>query len=64
MATSSGLSLIGNVGRADQRQIILIGIDEDHPLVVVLKQIGLRPLPEFRHDDVAALDEAHAAAAN
>ena len=56
-----GAALIGNVGGADQRHVAFIGVDEDHPLVGVLEEIGLRPLPELRHDDVAALDEAHAA---
>ncbi|MCY1301146.1 hypothetical protein D9M70_507400 [compost metagenome] len=55
-------AFIGDVRRADQRQIVLIGVDEDHPLVRVLDQIGLPPLPELRHDDMAALDQPNAAA--
>ena len=57
-----GLAAIGNVGGADQAEIALIGVDEDHPLVVVLQQIGLRPVPELRDHDVAALDQPHAPA--
>ena len=56
-----GPPFIGNVGRADQREIVLVGIDEDHALVAVLDEIGLPALPEFRHDDVAALDQADVA---
>ena len=53
-------ALEGDVGRADQRQVALVGVDEDHALVVVLQEIGLRPVPELAHDEMAALDQAHA----
>src|SRR5439155_26527261 len=55
-------AFIRNVGGADEAEIVLIGIDEDYPLVVILEKIGLWPIPEFRHYDMAALDEADAAA--
>ena len=58
-----GFAVVGDVRRPDQAEIILIGIDENHPAVVILKQIGLRSLPELRHHDVAALDQANAMAA-
>ncbi|SPU76496.1 Uncharacterised protein [Brucella suis] len=54
-------AFIGNVGGADQRLVTFIWIDEDHALVVVLNEIGVCARPEFRNDDVAALDEAHIA---
>ena len=57
-----GPALVADVGGADQREIALVGVDEDHPLVVVLHQVGLPPLPELRHDDVAALDQPDVAA--
>ena len=38
--------LIGDVRGADQRLVALIGVDEDHPLVGVLDEIGIRTLPE------------------
>ena len=56
-----GPALIGDVGGADQRLVPLIGVDEDHPLVVVLHQVGVVPVPEFRDDDMAALDQPHVA---
>src|SRR6185312_14170648 len=52
-----GPPFIGNIGGADQRQIVLVGVDEDDTLVVVLDQIGLPALPEFRYDHVAALNQ-------
>jgi hypothetical protein len=51
--------IIGNVGRADQSQIVFIRIDEDDAAIVVLQQLGMRPAPEFRHHDMAAFDEPH-----
>ena len=55
-----GASLVGNIGRADQRQIASVRIDEDDAPVVVLEQIGMGAGPEFRHHHMAALDEPHA----
>src|SRR4051794_5453737 len=55
------LPFIGDIRRADETEIAFIRIDEDDPLVMVLEQIGLGSAPELRHDDVAALDQPHAA---
>ncbi len=56
-----GTAFIGNIGGADERLVAFIWIDEDHALVVVLNQIGIRTRPEFWHDDMAALDQTHIA---
>src|SRR5690606_28521383 len=55
-----GPLLVGNVRGADQQVIALIGIDEDHPAVVVLEEIGLASRVALAHDDVAAPDKPHA----
>src|SRR3981189_2684320 len=55
-----GPAVVGNIRGPDQTEIALIGIDENDPAIVVLKQIGLRPGTELRPHDVAALDEANA----
>ena len=57
------LALDRDVGGADQRQVALVRIDEDHALVVVLQQVGLVAVPELAGDDVAALHQADAAVA-
>src|SRR6202008_4740559 len=57
------LALDGDVGGADQREVALIGVHENDPLVVVLQQIGLVALPELPRDQMAALDQTDAAAA-
>ena len=48
-----------DVGGADQAKIALVRIDENHPLIVVLQEIGLFSLPEFAGDDMAALHQPH-----
>ncbi len=48
-----------NVGGADERELALIGDREDDALVLVLEDEGLIAVEEFRHHDVAALDEPH-----
>ena len=50
----------GYVGGADQRELTLVGDDEDDALVAVLQDEGVIALVEARHDDVAALDQTHA----
>ena len=40
-----GLAAVGDVRGPDQAEITLIGIDENHPAIVILKQIGLRSRP-------------------
>ena len=52
---------ISHIGGADQSLVALIGVDEDHPFVVVLHEVSLLPGPELRHDDVAAFDQSHVA---
>src|SRR3546814_13657850 len=47
-----GVGILRNVGGADQVVIALIGIDEDHPLIGVLDQIGLRAVIEPAHDQI------------
>ena len=49
-----------DVGRADAGEVALVGDDEDDALVAVLQDEGVIALVQARHDDVAALDQAHA----
>jgi hypothetical protein len=49
-----------NVGGADAGEVPLVGDDEDDPVVAVLQDEGVVALMQPRHDDVAALDQAHA----
>ena len=58
-----GTAFDRDVGGADQREVALVGVDEDHPLVGVLQQVGLAALPELAGDQMAALDQPHAPAA-
>src|ERR1700688_2286813 len=53
------LAAVGDIRGPDQTEITLVGVDEDHPAVVILKQIGLRSVPKLRHHDVAAFDKAN-----
>ena len=52
-----------DVGGPDQGEVALVGVDEDHPLVGVLQQVGVVAVPELAGDEVAALDQAHTSAA-
>ncbi len=54
-------TFIGNIGGSDQRLVAFIGVYEDHALVVVLHQIGIRTGPELWHDDMAPLNKTHIA---
>ena len=54
---------VGNIRRANQRLIALIGVDENHAFVMVLHQIGLLPLPEFGHDNMAAFNQSYTSGA-
>jgi hypothetical protein len=53
------LQLDGNVGGADHREGALVGDDEDDAVVLVLQDEGVVAVMQARHDDVAALDQAH-----
>ena len=53
--TSFCAPAIGDIGGADQREIVLIGIDEDNAAIVVLQQISMKSGPEFQHHHVASL---------
>ncbi len=48
-----------DVGRADQRELILVGDHEDHALVRVLQEIGVRFAVDAWNDDMAALDQPY-----
>ena len=48
-----------DVGRADKRELALIGDGEDDALVLVLQDERVIAFEQFRHHDVAALDEPH-----
>ena len=52
-----------NVGGADLGEVALIGDREDDAAVGLLEHIGVIALVQPRHDDVAALDQPHAALA-
>ena len=56
-----GSPLERNIRSSDQGKIALIGIDENYPLISVLKQISLVAIPEFTRDNVAPLDEPNTA---
>ncbi len=49
-----------DVRGSDQGEVAFVGVDENHALVAVLKQIGLVAAPEFTRDNMAALDEPDA----
>ncbi len=53
-------SFIGRISGSDEAEVALVGIDEDHSFVRMLKKVGVRSAPEFGNDDVASLDESHA----
>ena len=50
--------LDSDVGGADQREVPLVGNDEDDAVVLVLQHEGMIAVMQARHDDVAALDQA------
>ena len=51
--------MIVAIGGADQREIILIGNDEDDAAVGVLEHVGAVVLVELAHHDVRALHQPH-----
>ena len=55
--TSCGSPAIVLVGRADQRELVLVGDGEDDAPVAVLEEIGARIVEFLRDDDVAALHQ-------
>ena len=55
----AGRLVIGNVGRADQREIALVRNDKDDPVVRILQHVGMLAVVELADDDVAAFDEPH-----
>ncbi len=48
------------VGGADQVELAEVRRDEHDAPILVLQDVGVVTLIEFRHDDMAALDQAHA----
>ncbi len=48
------------IGGADQAELPEIGNDEDDAPILVLQDIGMVPIVELRHHDMAALNQAHA----
>src|SRR3546814_4511763 len=48
------------IGGADQAELAEVWRDEHDAPILVLQDVGVIALIEFRHDDVAALDQAHA----
>ncbi len=48
------------VGGADQAELAEVRRDEHDAPVLVLQDVGVLTFIEFRHDDMAALDQAHA----
>ena len=52
-----GVAVIVLLGGADQREIVLVGDDEDVASVGVAEHVAAVVLVELRDDDVAALDE-------
>ncbi len=61
-ARVAGFALQFHIGRADQRELALVGDRKNDPLVGVLEQVGVVMLEALCHHDVAALDQAQAAA--
>src|SRR5262249_29157952 len=53
------IAAIVAIGRADQREVVLIGNGEDDAAIPVLEEIGSRPFEFLRYDDVAALDKSN-----
>ena len=47
--------------RADQAEVLLIGNDKHDAAILILQQIGLRRVKEFRHDNMATLHQANMA---
>ncbi len=54
-----GVAVVVAIGGADQREIVLVGNDEDNPAVAVLEHVGAVVGIEFRHHDVGALHQPH-----
>ena len=61
-AASSGVALERQFRGADEGEPILEGDDEDDPAVRVLEDQGVIPVMDFRHHQVAALDQPQALA--
>ena len=59
MAASRRIAQIVLVGRADQREIILVGDGEDDAAIPVLEEIGARIVEFLLDDDMAALHQPH-----
>ena len=57
-----GVARVVVIGRADEREIVLVGNGEKDSLVGKLEEIAAVVIVEFRHDDVRSLDETHARA--
>ncbi len=52
-------ALVGNVGRADQRELAFVGNDKDDAAVGVLQDIGVLALIESPRDEMRALYKPH-----
>src|SRR3569832_2588982 len=54
-----GIAVVVLIGGADQREVILIGNDEDDAAVAVLEHVGAVVIVELAHHDVRSLHEPH-----
>ncbi|MEZ4572289.1 MAG: hypothetical protein R2849_18625 [Thermomicrobiales bacterium] len=60
MLTSDGSPSNQDVNRADQREPLLEGQDENDPAIVILEDVSAAIFEELRDNDVASLDQSRA----